>query len=131
MAKKLPRKLGLPNVEVILLGKPGIQAVKEIPNTCSRPIKETNAVDIITAFTRQETLLKSVTRLTIKTYNRKKKMILRNPGKEAYLYRLKSRDRSAYPQKIRIGYLNGNLICHFLNKIRRGLKRRNKQKIKV
>jgi len=58
-------------------------------------------------------------------------MILRNPGKEAYLYWLKSRDRSAYPQKIRIGHLNGNLICHFLSEIKRGIKRRNKPKIKV
>jgi len=75
--------------------------------------------------------LKSETRLTTRRYNRKKELILRNPGKEAYLYRLKSRDRSAYPQKIRIGYLKGNLICHFLNKIRLRIKRRNKQKIKV
>jgi hypothetical protein len=39
----------------------------------------------MTAFSRKENLLKSVTRLTTRKYNEKKEMILRNPGKEAYL----------------------------------------------
>jgi hypothetical protein len=73
-------------VELIRLGKAGIHAVKEIPNTCSNPISETKPVDTITVFTKNETLLKSVITLTTRRYSRKKEMTLRNPEKEAYLY---------------------------------------------
>jgi hypothetical protein len=50
-----------------------------------------------------------VTKLTIRKYNKKRNKILEKPKKEAYLYWLKIKDKSEYPQNKRTGYFKGNL----------------------
>jgi hypothetical protein len=58
-------------------------------------------------------------------------MILKNPKKEAYLYRLKTKDNSEYPQNKRTGYFKGNLTGIPGCKTRLKTKMRKSPKIKV